>query len=189
MCNLRVTGGPCDACIGAGFVPVALTPQPIPAASNSHYISNGLRVVSGALFKLRLRGGRGGVALSLCRSGALALCRCSLFAGLDRRGLARMFWARRDADAVNYRFLACLVANLDPNTRARHGVLGAGRAMELAHRKWGATFDWSQVSAKANTRVRRARLRCLGHTRLHSPLSHACLRRAPSRAPVDSIVL
>ena len=148
LCDLRVTGGPCDACIGAGFVPVALTPQPIPAASNSHYISNGLRVVSGALLKLRLRGGRGGVALSLWRSGALALCRCLLFAGLDRRGLVRMFWARRDASAVNYRFLACLVANLDPNTRARHGVLGAGRAMELAHRKGGQLTRHKTVDSR-----------------------------------------
>ena len=64
----------------------------------------------------------------------------------DRRGLVRMFWARRDASAVNYCFRACLVANLDPNTRARHGVLGAGRAMELAHLKWGATLWQSLLS-------------------------------------------
>ena len=93
----------------AGFVPVVLTPQAIPAASKSHYISNGLQVVSGALSKVRLRGGRGGVALSLWRSGALALCRCSLFAGLDRRGLVRMFCARRDKVGLRAAFAKCAV--------------------------------------------------------------------------------
>ena len=43
-----------------------------------------------------------------------------------------MFCARRDVGAVNYGFRECLVVCLDPNTRARHRILGADNAMELA---------------------------------------------------------
>ena len=43
-----------------------------------------------------------------------------------------MFCARRDVGAVNYGFRECLVVCLDPTTRARHRILGADNAMELA---------------------------------------------------------
>ena len=61
----------------------------------------------------------------------------------------RMFCARRDVGAVNYGFRECLVVCLDPTTRARHRILGADNAMELAHPSGGQlTYKVSHLARR-----------------------------------------
>ena len=65
-----------------------------------------------------------------------------------------MFCARRDVGAVNYGFRECLVVCLDPNTRARHRILGADNAMELAPLERGGDFPSTYNSFIGYTRRR-----------------------------------